>query len=262
VTNPPPDPALLRAFAVDEVVMVTVCSAITVLIHAMQRKPVLLACVLVLSGCSRDGEMLDRFSRAYTAFSDVSGDARVASIVIIFNDKKQAYWTELEGALDQHASNGARLEHARAALKAESETIGSRFDAFNSALNNLDRAVAQLVEIANSVRDREYREDAIGVSQRAREVSSAFESLRRLYSEAFSHRSKILEGIIADGGELVPAILRFKEDAKRITAIAKEQDAVEQQFSSATDGLKDAFSALTGRARLKTYPLKWDEPQK
>jgi predicted nuclease with TOPRIM domain len=228
----------------------------------MQRKPILLACVLVLSGCSRDGETLDTFSRAYTAFSDVSGDTRVASIVVIFNDKKQAYWTELEGTLDQHASNKARLEHARAALKAESETIDGRFDAFNSALESLDRAVMQLVEIANSVRDREYREGAIGVSQRAREVHSAFESLRRLYTEAFSRRRKILEGIVADGGDLVPGIRRVKADAERITEIANEQEAVEQQLSSATDRLKDAFSALTGRAALKTYPSKWDDHPK
>lgn len=203
--------------------------------------------------------MLDRFSRAYAAFSDVSGEARVASLAIIYNDKKQPYWTELDGALDPHASREARLEHARAALKAESEIIDSRFDVFNSSLNNLKHAVAQLVEIANSVGDRDYREDAIEVSRRAREVNSAFDSLRRLYSEAFGHRRKILEGIIMDGGDLVPAIMRFKEEALRINAIAKEQDAVEQQLSSATDRLKDGFSTLTGRAGLKTYPSKWDE---
>jgi len=150
----------------------------------MRRTLALLACLLVLSGCSRDADTLEKFSRAYSAFLDVSGDTRVASIVIIFDDKKPgSYWAELRGALDQHASSKARLEHATTAIKAESETIDSRFDAFNSAFENLDHAVAQLVEIANSVENREYREDAIGVSQRAREVHSAYASLSRLYVE-------------------------------------------------------------------------------
>jgi hypothetical protein len=233
------------------------------MILPMQRKPALLVvCVMVLGGCSKDGDTLDRFSRSYTAFSDVSGDARVASIVVIFNDKKQAYWTELGGALDRRTSDKARLEHARAALKAESETIDSRFDVFNLALGNLDRAVDQLVETANSVRDREHREDAIAVSQRARDVYSAFASLRGLYSEAFSHRRKVLEGIVADRGDLDLAIMQFKEEAARVSAIAKEQEAVEQQLSAATGRLKDAFSALTGKAGLKRYPPKRDEDQK
>lgn len=215
-----------------------------------------------MSGCSRDGETLDRFSRAYTAFSDLRGDAQVASIVVIFNDGKQVYWTELGGALDQHAPNKVRLGHAKVAIKAETETIQSRLEVFDSTLDSLDRAVTQLIEIANSLGDREYREGAIGVSQRAREVYSAFESLRRLYAEAFGHRNKILEGIVADGGNLAPAIMRYKVDAARIAAIAREQEAVGQHLSSATDQLKDAFSALAGRSRLKTYPSKWDEHPK
>lgn len=220
---------------VDRMIMSKITS-----VPAMQRNPALLVCVLVLSGCSKDSETLDRFSRAYTAFSDASFDTRVASIAVIFNDEKQGYWTELRGALDQrNPSNKGRLEHARAALTVESDVIDSKFDDFNSALDKLDYAVGQLVEIANSVRDREHRDEAIGVSQRARQMYSDYTSLRRLYIEAFSRRREVLEGIVADGGNLIPAKLgRLKEAAGRVKAIANEQKALEQQVSSTEDQLK------------------------
>jgi hypothetical protein len=72
----------------------------------------------------------------------------------------------------------------------------------------------------------------------------------------------VLKGIIAYGGDMVPAIMRFEQDATRNAAIVEDQKTAEQQLSSAVARLKDAFSTLTGRARLKTYPSKWDDQPK
>jgi hypothetical protein len=233
------------------------------LIPRIQRALVLFAYVLFLSGCSRDDEVLDRFSRAYTAFLNTEYDTRITSLVPIVDVEKQGtYWTELQGALDLHATNKVRREHAAGAINAESNFINTMFDSFSSDLDNLDRAVLLLVEIANSIRNREYREASIAVSQRAREVQSAFASLRTLYSEGFAQRRKVLEKIVADGGVIQPALLFFKQDLVRNAAIATEQKNVEQQLSSTMGRLKDAFSAPTGKAGLKRYPSKWDEDKK
>jgi hypothetical protein len=99
----------------------------------------------------RESKTMSGFS-SYAAFLDAMSDARVASFTIILNQEKPGnYWTEFGGALDQRASSKTRLDHARSAIKVESEVIDGRFDTFNSALENLDHAVGQLVETANSV---------------------------------------------------------------------------------------------------------------
>jgi hypothetical protein len=168
------------------------------------------------------------------------------------------YWPELKGALDVNASNEAKLKHARAAIKAESEMIDRAFDLFNSNLHNVDRAVAQLVEIANSVRDSEYRKDAIEVSQRARELHSGYQSLGGLLNEGFVHRRKILDGIVAEGGALAPVFRRFPQEGDKITVVTAQQEDARKQLSAAESRLKDAFSALAGAAKLKKYPSKSD----
>lgn len=163
------------------------------LIAPKQRKAAFLACVLVLSGCSRDGEALGRFSRACTAFLDKEYNIRITSIAPVLDAEKQGtYWTELRGAVDVHAPNKTRWEHARSALNADSTSISNMMEFFNSDLDRLDRSVLQLVEIANSIRNREYREDAIAVSRQEREVQSAFASLRTLSPLALQRTNQLL----------------------------------------------------------------------
>jgi hypothetical protein len=227
----------------------------------MQRKPVLFACLLALSGCSRNGDTLDRFSRAYTAFLNQEFATKGSSLLpVVFNLENEgpmsgfvgadAYWTELRSALDIHASNSARLEHARNAINEDRTTIVKMMDAFSSEIGRLDGTVSQLIEIANSIRDPEYRSDAVGVSQRAREVQAGFASLRALYAEAFDRRRRVLERIVEDrGATLISPLL--KQDSERISAVANRAEECRTATDLAMAGLKDAFSALTGKAGLK-----------
>jgi len=202
-------------------------------------------------------------SIAYTSFLDAAYDTRITSLVPILDaEKKGSYWTELKGALDLRATNSVRKEHATAAIYAESNFIDGMFDAFNADLDNLDRAVSQVIETANSIRNREYRGGAVAVSQRAREVQSGYASLRTLYIEGFSRKRIILDKIVADGGAIRPAILSLGNDFERLSAIAAEQKDVEKQLSLTMDHLKDAFSALRGAAGFKKYPSKWDNDKK
>jgi hypothetical protein len=168
----------------------------------------------------------------------------------------------LQGVLDLRATNSVRKEHAAAAIYAESNFTIGMFDAFNADLDNLDRGVSQVIETASSIRNREYREGAVAVSQRAREVQSGYASLRTLYIEGFSRRREILEKIVVDGGAIQPAVFSLGNDFKRNSAIAAEQKDVEKQLSLTMDRLKDAFSALRGAAGFKKYPSKWDNDKK
>jgi hypothetical protein len=177
-------------------------------------------------------------------------------VPIVNPEKEGTYWTELVRAADLHVTNPVRKKHAASALYAESNYINGMFNAFNSDLDNLDRAVSQLIEKANAIRNREYREGAVIVSQRAREVHSGYASLRALYSLGFSTRRGYLEKIVAEDGSIQPVEVLNNYNA--ISPLVAEQEDVEKQLSLSMDRLKDAFSALKGAAGFKAYPSKWD----
>lgn len=253
-------------------------------ILSVQGKFLLLPFVLALSGCSRDPEALDRFSRAYTAFLNEEFLTLGRSLVPVVRDLEKegrrrqfydyqgnpidpppregaaadTYWTELRSALDVRGSNTERLEHARNAINADRATITKMMDDFASEIDRLDGAVSQLIEIANSIQDREYRADAVGVSQRAREVQAGFASLRALYAEAFERRLRVLGRIVEDGGAIRVSPL-LKQDSEKLSAVTGKAEECRTRNDVAMAGLRDAFGALAGKSRLKKFPSKFDE---
>ncbi len=130
-------------------------------------------------------------------------------------------------------------------------------DALSTDIERLDGTVLRLVEIANSIRDRDTRSDAISVSRQARDVQAQFSSLRELLADGFEKRRRVLERVIEDGGN-VQISAPSHRDAATITADAKRAEECRDVIKTGMTGLKDAFSALKGKTGLQAFPSKWE----
>jgi len=221
---------------------------------------------LLLAGCStdifnRDAEALDKFSRAYTEFRNAAYDSEIDLQVTASNVDPFGFWRELRGALDVRGNNSSRLEHATSAKTLYGTAIIKALEVCGVSLDNMDKAVLQLVETANGIRSTEFRTDASGVAKAAREIHSAFGTLHDLLEKRLQLQADVLTDITLDGGQFraTPLFRRRGDDANRITA---EIEAISQRSTEASQRLKDAFSALKGKAKLKDYPFKEDADQK
>lgn len=213
--------------------------------------------LLALSSCAGDKETLDKFSRAYTAFLDAQFDTEITSDVPMVDfEKEGTYWPELKGAINIRSTDVARLAHATNALQEGSVLITNSMESFRSNIDQLDTAVATLVESANSIHNREYPSIAIEIAAQARNVTSAFASIEKLYREAFRLRRAILSRVAEDHGE-IPVFL-LKSNGSKIAQIGDAIKADQEVLASSMVKIKDGFGALKGRSGLKAYTSKAD----
>lgn len=218
------------------------------------------------AGCStdifnRDAEALDKFSRAYADFRNAAYDAEINLQLTAANVDPFGFWKELRGALDVRGTNSTRLEHATSATTLYDKAIIKALESYGTSLDKMDKAVLQLVEIANSMHSTDFRTDASGVAKAAREIHSAFSTLYGLWEKRLQLQADVLKDITLDGGQIRVTSL-FRKRGDEANAVTAEIEAAAKQTTEASRELRDTFSALKGKASLKEYPLKEDTDQK
>jgi hypothetical protein len=221
---------------------------------------------LVLTSCSRDSEVLDRLSRSYSSFLDTEENAEVASYIPLISSEENPnnqFWAHLNAALNTAASNAARVQSASACIAAYNGVVGSYVDHFSDEIQNLDRAVLDLIETANAVhnheyRIHEYRNGALEVARAAREVQINFASMYELLVGRFGVQRSTMERLMGNGGDVVTLLSSRsgREAAQEVKRMSKEIDARRSSVAAAKQKCRDAFSALKGKAGLKAYPTR------
>ncbi|MGA2774251.1 MAG: hypothetical protein ABSG26_25980 [Bryobacteraceae bacterium] len=215
---------------------------------------------LLLAGCGRDAEVLDRFSRSYTSFLDAEGDASIASYVPVIRSEdnpNNPFWKHLRAALDA-ASSAARVQSASAGIADYDRVVDPYLDHFAELVGNLDKSVLGLIEIANAIHDREYRNDALEVAKSAREAQGDLATICHLLVKRFSVQRKVMEGIVANGGNLVAVIGSDPEASRDAAGLTRTIEECRTSLTSAERKYRDAFSALKGKAGLKQYAAKYE----
>lgn len=221
---------------------------------------------LLQAGCStdifnRDAEALDKFSRAYTDFRNAAYDAEIDLQLLASNVDPFGFYKELRRALDARGTNSSRLEHASTATALYDKAIIKALEVCGVSLDKMDRGVLQLVETANSIPSTEFRVDASVIAKAAREIHSAFGALHNLWAKRLRLQADVLTDITLDSGQMRATFL-FRKRGDEATAITAEIETAARHSIGASQRLKDAFSAMKGKAKLKEYPFKEDADQK
>jgi hypothetical protein len=130
-------------------------------------------------------------------------------------------------------------------------------EVYGTKIDRMDKAALQLVEIANSVRITEYRANAIDVAKSAGDIHAAFESMPNLWDKRLRYQVDFLQDIVLDGGKLrVTPISRVR--LEEIKTINEQMEEAARRYSQASRKLKDTFSALKGKSKMKEYPAEQD----
>jgi predicted ester cyclase len=119
-----------------------------------------------------------------------------------------------------------------------------------------DKAVLALIESANSIHDQEWRNDALTVAKEARTAQVSFASMQQSMVKRFGLQRKAMEGLVANGGDLV-ALVRFDaKSSSEVVSLSKDIDNLGTSAESANRNARDVFSALKGKIGMKEYATK------
>ena len=204
-----------------------------------------------------DADSLDRLAHAYTDLLNSASSAEAAEYLVAPEPDRFGYWSERRHALDSDATNTGRLRHAVKALDLNKYEISKSMEAYRISLDEMDKAVQRLVEIANSIQKPEYRADAVEIAKTARETHSAMWDVELQLAKNFQLQTNLLRDIAEGGGGLPSALVlrRVIEDDKTINL---DLQTAGDRSRIAVGKLKDAFSALKGKSSMKEYPVQDD----
>jgi hypothetical protein len=175
--------------------------------------------LLLLSGCSRDREVLDRFSHSYTSFCDAEIDAREASAGLLFllDEARQL----------RSAANRAVLDKKLSLLGVEA----------NRQIESLDGTVSDLTKVANETQTGNYRGEVLDVAKSAKEVQLQLVSQHRLILRRFNIQEKVA-------------------DPQELSKLNREIQEKQALLSAAERKCQEKFIVLKQESPMKEYPLK------
>lgn len=218
---------------------------------------------LVAAGCTsdlfnRDGDALDKFSRAYTDFLDAGEAAEGVWLYVGPENDPFGFWMAFKGALDPNSYDAGRLAQAQAAIAVYEKWMPKALGAEADQVDNLDKTVQRLFEAANAIHNTEYRAEAVQVAKYAREAQASFALGHDLTDRRTRLQRRMLDEIVNAGGSLGLAFTRqaLKVELNETIKISDELQPVANKSTTAMQNLKDGFSALKGKTNLKAYPIK------
>jgi len=175
--------------------------------------------LLLLSNCSRDREVLDRFSHSYTSFCDVETDARMSSegLLFLLDESRQL----------RTAANRDLLDKKLSVLVVE----------VNRQLASLDERVSDLNKVANETQTGNYRGEVLEVANTAKEVQVNLISEHRLILRRFNVQERVAE-------------------PEKIAKLNREIQEQQASLATAERKCQARFMALKKESGMQEYPLK------
>jgi len=216
---------------------------------------------IVLVGCARDTETLDRFSHAYTDFIEHVHTTEISAGTVASDVDPFGFYAEIAAAVNVNSSNESRLGHAATAIGLGNSPMAKAMDGYGDEIEELDGAVLKLVKTANAIHNAEYRASAVATAKYAREVQYAFVVMHALSEKRLDLQRKVMNDILNDGGAL-KVTATFRECGTEAKKIFDELESTGKKQNESFQKMKDTFSALEGRANLVSYPTKEEIKEK
>ena len=221
-----------------------------------------------------DEPNLESFSLAFTRFRDAKHDLDVSDYLLMADFKtltaglkdltgEEGYRSStvccfpdfLPKAVDLKQTNEYRKTNAQRALAVYNKMIRTVLDDFNRGIGVLDEAVFSLFETAGSIRNHEYRDEALAIAQQARDVHQKYEKMRELIGDGFDTRIDLLQKVVASEG-VVP-VRDLMEGAPEVARLNEEiDDGLRPEIRGLIQSSLDRFHALKGRTNMKTFPTE------
>lgn len=215
--------------------------------------------IFILFGSS-DHKNLDIFAQSYSNYRSQQYETNIGSILPIADSSitkdDNDYFTYLSRALDATKSSAARKVMAQTAVINYEATNQKMMDDFAGETSDLGAATSKLVEVANRIKNDEYRDIAIEIGKDARQLQQGYEELRKNYAERFSLQLALLKEIIANEGALRNTST-LRDGAAKIPKINEDSNKITKNIEITSQKMSDLYASLKGRAELKDYPDKF-----
>lgn len=202
-----------------------------------------------------DSENLDAFSHAYTDFLDAGSTVEIDAGLLTAQYDPLGYWKECRAALVDARSDSSRLSHAKEARDIYDGPLSKAMETYLTDLDEVDKRVLRLVELANTIQNAEYRSDAVEIARSAREIHSDLSRWHDLWEQKLRLGETVLEDVVSKGGRMhgTPFNMHALQEGARV---GTEADDIARRSSDAASRMKDSFAALKGKAKIKEYPTK------
>jgi hypothetical protein len=145
-------------------------------------------------------------------------------------------------------SSAERLREATSAVPLGRAFIADGTKSMSALMDELDRAISEMIVRSNAFRDGRDRDSALDVAKCERDVYSRLDARRRAWERSTSSELQVLVAIENSGGDIVRAMSVLPPSEN----IAEESRHLAEQTQELRDKCRDAFSVLQGNASSRT----------
>jgi hypothetical protein len=211
--------------------------------------------LLLFAGCNQlnhDREAIDKFASAYIAFSKSIDDTDVIGWVIVLDQQQSddedrtAYRVAFGNAFNVRSTNEFRAEAARDALRLFKNKSTSMLDDFDEREDTLNKNLLTLVESANAIRNKDYRQQAIQIGESAKNVKYAFTQLRVNFADVYNMQTRILKSVDRENGNLSRILDEMKTSVAQKTKLTTVEKDLRSQKETATQQMREQYAAFKG----------------
>lgn len=211
---------------------------------------------VLLTGCyyvHHDRPSLNKFAANYIALRKAVNDSEVLSWVITLDQSERtdgsngtSYRRYFAGALDVKASNRHRADSARQAMDYYDNNSTKMMDDFDSHNGAADQKSLALVESANTIRNENYRQQAVAIAGSARKIQRTFDALRENYVNTYDLQVVLLKAIANENGDLGRVFSLMQQKIPEKKRLESEADKLRRDEQASVQQLQEQYAAFKG----------------